>query len=472
MEEIRDTTTLRDWLNGQPVTFASTLAVRIALRIVPVLEIALHEDNENRRGTIILPSFRALAASSYAGAWPSQAGFAGRVARVARQELATISSLAYSAQKNLIDALEAIPDFPEEVARYENEANMLGVVECAVHSTMKATDAVVAMVDEISGIGSSAAAIEATVCVAKNAHAAIDGVNDYTVLIDAWENDEPEDSVPPHIEEFWTAVALDVEWLRSNIKVEALPEKIVIGLGEQKLWLGNTPVWASNRWNDFKDKLPESEGWQVWVDWYEARLAGRQLDLELTTDLLKISDEDWIRGPKHANAVIAKLIESRSDPILTALARGFEDLGAVKKVSSIDLTEHSERIRNSLPNDPHQVIGATKDMLEATMKTILDGRGKGPTGNIGFPELTTMCLTELQLIGTSAPANKGEQYSRKIASNAKKMLEATNELRNHAGTGHGRVVGKESIITLADAQLVASTGLILAAWLLRNNEKC
>ena len=49
------------------------------------------------------------------------------------------------------------------------------------------------------------------------------------------------------------------------------------------------------------------------------------------------------------------------------------------------------------------------------------------------------------------------------------MIETANELRNRAGTGHGRVVGKEPIITAADAGLVASAGLILAAWLLHHD---
>ena len=51
------------------------------------------------------------------------------------------------------------------------------------------------------------------------------------------------------------------------------------------------------------------------------------------------------------------------------------------------------------------------------------------------------------------------------------MIETVNELRNWAGTGHGHVVGKEPEITEADASLVASTGLILAAWLLRQYEE-
>ena len=102
------------------------------------------------------------------------------------------------------------------------------------------------------------------------------------------------------------------------------------------------------------------------------------------------------------------------------------------------------------------------------MKTILHSRGHEESGTISFPELTKLCFSELGLASEASPATVGERYLRKIASNAKKMIEAANELSNRAGTGHGRVVGKEPVLTAADASLVACTGMVLAAWLARH----
>lgn len=245
----------------------------------------------------------------------------------------------------------------------------------------------------------------------------------------------------------------------------------VSSLSQKALWLNGTPVWASRRWADFKDRLPEEEGWSVWVNWYEARLAGRELDASLEIDILKIPSVEWRHGPALVDGIIEKLIASRSDPLLAAVAQGFEELDAVKQLSSIDLRQHRDRIQKALPNDPYLAIGATKDMLEATMKTILDRRGFGATGNLRFSELTTRCLTELGLRGSSPPAGESERHLRKIASSAQSMIETANELRNRAGTGHGRVAGKEPVVTATDAELVASTGLILAAWLLRHDSE-
>ena len=472
MADIGDSSALQDWLNGRAVEFACVVAARAALRAAPVLEAALHEDGEERRRDVVLPWFRALAAYSFAGAWPGRAGEVRKVARSAGQAAgATISDLVDGARRNAFDAQEAIPEFHEEVWRYQNEAGALSVAQRAVNAAVEATQSLVACVDAAEGIGSSAAVYDAAVLAAQLAQSAIDGIHGDTEFFEGPREDGSEKVVAPHIEEFWIAVTLDVEWLELGENAGDKHEETVAGLSEKALWLGGTPVWASRRWADFRDKLPDAEGWQVWINWYEARLAGRKLDAALESDLLTIPGDEWAQGPAHVNAIIATLIESRSDPLLAAVARGFEDLEAVRQVSSIDLTRHMDRIRNALPNDPYQAIGATKDMLEATMKTILDRRGDRETDKLDFSELTTRCLTELQLKGSSPPVSEGEGHLRRIASSAQRMIETANELRNRAGTGHGRVAGKEPVVTAADAGLVASAGLILAAWLLHHDAK-
>ena len=472
MAEIGGSSALHDWLNGRAVEFACVLAARAALRAAPVLEAGLHEDGEERRQDVILPWFRALAASGFAGAWPERAREVRKVARSAGQDArTTVSDLVNGARINVFEAQDAIPDMYEEVWGYENEARALAVAQSAVDAAVEATQSVVALVDAVEGIGSPAAVYEAAVSAVQVAHSAIDDIHGDTAFFEGPEEDDSEKVVAPHTEGFWNAVTLDVEWLESAEDTGERAEDTVAGLSEKALWLGGPPVWASRQWADFKDRLPDAEGWQVWIEWYEARLAGRRLDVALETDLLTIPDDEWAQGPAHVNAIIATRIKSRSDPLLAALARGFEDLEAVKQASSVDLTRHMDRIENALPNDPYQAIGATKDMLEATMKTILDRRGSGATDNLRFPELTTRCLTEVGLRGSSRPPTEAERHLGRIASSAQRMIETANELRNRVGTGHGRVAGEEPVVTAADASLVASVGYILAAWLLRHDAK-
>jgi hypothetical protein len=157
--------------------------------------------------------------------------------------------------------------------------------------------------------------------------------------------------------------------------------------------------------------------------------------------------------------------DGQVDPLVTALSHSLEALD--NAASGIDLGAYASRVEDALPHDPQQAIGATKDLLEATMRTILDESGASNTDKMDFPELTNTCFSELGLLPSTKPKNEAEGKIRKIADNAKKMILASNELRNLVGTGHGRVVGKEEELTADDASLVASNGMVLAAWLLR-----
>ena len=135
MEEIGNDKALQDWLKGKKTEFACLLAARTALRVVPVLEIVLHEDEEARRRSVILPSFRALVAANYAGAWPGHAGEVRNVARIAGQEAgAAINELANGARIGAIEAQEVIPDIYEEIWRLERDARALVVAERAVNA--------------------------------------------------------------------------------------------------------------------------------------------------------------------------------------------------------------------------------------------------------------------------------------------------------------------------------------------------
>lgn len=174
---------------------------------------------------------------------------------------------------------------------------------------------------------------------------------------------------------------------------------------------------------------------------------------------------DWI---KSNQPTLLDRWTGSIDPLVAALSHSVSDVDAVKNV--IDISEYVERIQGALPHDPHLAIGATKDMLEATMRTVLHRRGHTEVEHLDFPALATQCMTELGLIGNARPATDEERHIRKIASSAKTMIEAANNLRNLAGTGHGRVVGLGEKIQTADASLVASCGLILAAWILRHHD--
>ncbi len=187
----------------------------------------------------------------------------------------------------------------------------------------------------------------------------------------------------------------------------------------------------------------------------------------LLVELFRRSDvQRWL---KLSDAALLELWKGESDPLIAALSHGVEELQV--SMGCVDLSEYSRRIQTALPSDPRLAVGATKEMLEATMRTILHRSGEKDAEKLDFPDLTTRCMNTLGLLPNVPPANKGESYIRKIASTARTMIETANELRNLAGTGHGKIAGAEPTVSVTDAQLVAAQGFILCAWLLRHSRK-
>ncbi len=165
---------------------------------------------------------------------------------------------------------------------------------------------------------------------------------------------------------------------------------------------------------------------------------------------------------------ILEAFTESADPLVEAIAHSLEETEAVGGI--INLSTYTKRVQNALPNDPPLALGATKDMLEATMKTILGRKGHQVAKDLDFSGLTSKCFNELGLTPSKEPETDSERHTRKIVSAAKKMILTANEFRNAAGAGHGRDVDNETEVTAADASLVTSCGLILASWLIKNSE--
>lgn len=85
-------------------------------------------------------------------------------------------------------------------------------------------------------------------------------------------------------------------------------------LGDQKLWANSGPQRISDLWSQMKEGLlARHEDWEVWTDWYEARLAGTPSIEALEIARVTIADYIWKQGPKVVNAEIKKLIEKYNE---------------------------------------------------------------------------------------------------------------------------------------------------------------
>lgn len=279
MTKITDDKELAAWMKGKPVEFAIVLAARAALRAAPALGQALQEEKEERRHTLILPAFRGLAAASFAGAWPARLGEIGTVARNVRREMLEAAETYNAARTAAVEAQEALSEIPEEVRRFEDDANAVGIADNAVDAASHALQAVGDAVDADRGLASPEAAAEACVAAAAAACRAIDGVHGYPDLSAGFEEEVEDDApVAAHVVEFWRSVNRDARFLEAGAEGRGNPEELVAHLSRSALWPEGIPVWAGRRWADFKDDLPETKEWSDWVDWYEGRLTGRPAD--------------------------------------------------------------------------------------------------------------------------------------------------------------------------------------------------
>ena len=246
MSDVMDSDRLGMWLKGKPPEFACLLAVRAALRIVPVLEYALHEAEEDRRQAVILPSFRALAAASFGSAWPrhrSEARDAARSAGNAARD--AIGDLANGAQLAVFEAKDAMPEIYQYIWELETDSRMLGIAERAVSAIGFAAQAVVDAIDSEQGIAGSDAVYQSAVSAATSAESAISDVHgDVESFTEPEEGDDSKPEIAEHISEFWRAVELDAECLETAEGSRHQHLDILNELSERALWLNGTSVWA------------------------------------------------------------------------------------------------------------------------------------------------------------------------------------------------------------------------------------
>lgn len=130
-----------------------------------------------------------------------------------------------------------------------------------------------------------------------------------------------------------------------------------------------------------------------------------------------------------------------------------------------------DRINASIETDPSLAIGSTKELIEATLKTILNGHGVNyDDKKDDIPKL----LKQVQRILELAPeevdsSKKGAEIIKRVLSNLSSVAIGIAELRNLYGSGHGKGQ-KTTGLTARHAKLVVGTGTTLCAFLLDTHE--
>lgn len=106
----------------------------------------------------------------------------------------------------------------------------------------------------------------------------------------------------------------------------------------------------------------------------------------------------------------------------------------------VAIHEHLRRIQRAIADDPAQVVGSAKDLIESTAKIVLQARGLPVDDKAKFPVLVKTAQQALSLHSSSHTSGPdGDNAVKQILGAASSMANGLAELRNRYGTGHGPV---------------------------------
>ena len=149
----------------------------------------------------------------------------------------------------------------------------------------------------------------------------------------------------------------------------------------------------------------------------------------------------------------------------------FEDLqNATDLLDKTHFQEHIDRIKKSIVDDPSLAIGSTKELVEATLKTILTQLEVLIDKNDDIPKLLKKTQKALEIVPDDIDdAVKGAEMIKILLSNLGSVVIKLTELRNLYGTGHGKE-NKRNGLSERHAKLAVGAGITLSTFLLETFE--
>jgi hypothetical protein len=98
------------------------------------------------------------------------------------------------------------------------------------------------------------------------------------------------------------------------------------------------------------------------------------------------------------------------------------------------------RMEAAVVDDPSLAIGTAKELVETCCKTILAERNVEHPKNDDLPALVKLTAKTLELTPSDIPDKaKAAETIKRLLSNLATITQGVAELRNHWGTGHGKV---------------------------------
>ncbi len=298
MAKIENRIDFEEWLKAQPRKVVEVMAIRIALRLIPLFlgNYPIGTVREVKPLPGLLPIFRSLAVGFAAATYPDSNPIIRLVGSLAVADLKrwneSLLGLLSTLRSESNAGLPNVAAYPLNVG-YATDAS----VHCLLYTDQNALSHVRAAASSACG----------------NA----DRISTFGEL------------------SIWAAISEDAIAIENGLTTQKL---VASKLWPQTIWPANLPNEFSRLWSYLRIDLGDvGQDWDVWTDWYEARLAGKKprwKDIEIFrvtlsdeaaiatakdirsknwSAVLKVHEIDWENGPAHVNALIkAKINEKRS----------------------------------------------------------------------------------------------------------------------------------------------------------------
>ena len=194
---------------------------------------------------------------------------------------------------------------------------------------------------------------------------------------------------------------------------------------------------------------------------------------EVLHPVVRPDTEEALRLAEEFNTHLAvdgwslRQVDTMSDrPIFGPVRNGghLNSVVPVDELSSPYVQRQLERMNSSIDADPELAMGAAKELLETTCKTILGRRNCEIPGEL--PGLVRSTLDELglDLSGAEDPERAAGAF-RRLRGNLSGLGAAIGEVRNAVGTGHGRDASAGHVSSMY-ARLTANATATLVTFML------
>jgi hypothetical protein len=262
------------WLEEQPREVAVAVVARAALRVLPLI-VNMRPDATTSRSGIPLLCFRAAAMAWVTAKYPAHSNKLREAAAAAGTPAAA----------HVPGIVSRTTDYSTiSAAKAYSAASLAALFVAGNAARGPRPDAATVINTASDAAGASAAAMRtAFVLMAETAALATNAAEADAALIEAGGSRD-------------NGVALAAE------------------LAARPLWPGETPFLVSEPWAQLEARLlAVDEDWEVWIEWYKDRLAGRPSDQELELARALLPDDLWQQGPKAINSEIRRLIREASN---------------------------------------------------------------------------------------------------------------------------------------------------------------